>query len=327
MTTQNSTQKNIKLGALVTTGLALFIVAIYLIGNERNMFGSTFELNALFENVNGLQSGNNVRFSGINVGTVEEVVITNDSTIRVRMIIKSDVRKYIKKDAVASIGSDGLMGNMLVNISPGNGNEPSVAGNDYILSYSRVKTDDILNTLSMTNENAALLVSNLLKITQNINDGKGTFGALLMDTVLTNALRQTIVQLHDAAHNTALISDNLIRTTEKINNDEGLLGAVIGDKGLTQKMDTIMANLTTTSNYMAKTATKLKTFVHHLENGQGTVSMMVRDTVFVNDLKQTMVNINEGSARFNENMEALKHNFLFRKYFKKQAKSRNRKSE
>lgn len=322
---KNTTLKNIKLGAFVTVGIALFIVAIYLIGNEKNMFGDTFELNALFGNVNGLQSGNNVRFSGINVGTVEEVIITNDSTIEVRMIIESDVRKYIKKDAIASIGSDGLMGNMLVNISPGNGNRPPVENNDYILSYSRIKTDDILNTLSMTNENAALLVSDLLKITQNINEGKGTFGALLVDTVLTEALRQTILQLNNAAYNTEQISDNLIKTTEKLNEDEGLLGALIGDRGLTKKLDTIMENLTNTSDYLTATSSKLETFIDHLEDGEGVVSMVVHDTVFVNDLKQTVANINEGSARFNENMEALKHNFLFRRYFKRQAKKQNKK--
>ncbi|MCG8318825.1 MAG: MlaD family protein [Cytophagales bacterium] len=322
---KNTTLKNIKLGAFVTVGIALFIVAIYLIGNEKNMFGDTFELNALFGNVNGLQSGNNVRFSGINVGTVEEVIITNDSTIEVRMIIESDVRKYIKKDAIASIGSDGLMGNMLVNISPGNGNRPPVENNDYILSYSRIKTDDILNTLSMTNENAALLVSDLLKITQNINEGKGTFGALLVDTVLTAALRQTILQLNNAAYNTEQISDNLIKTTEKLNEDEGLLGALIGDRGLTKKLDTIMENLTNTSDYLTATSSKLETFIDHLEDGEGVVSMVVHDTVFVNDLKQTVANINEGSARFNENMEALKHNFLFRRYFKRQAKKQNKK--
>ena len=322
---KTTTQKNIKLGVFVTAGIAFFIVAIYLIGSERNMFGDTFELNTLFSNVNGLQSGNNVRFSGINVGTVEEIIITNDSTIRVRMIIESGVRQYIKKDAIASIGSDGLMGNMLVNISPGNGNEPPVENSDFILSYSRIKTDDILNTLSMTNENAALLVSDLLKITQNINQGKGTFGALLVDTVLTHSLKQTITQLNNAAYNTAQISDNLVRTTQKINSsEEGLLGALIGDQGLTQKLDTIMDNLATSSDYLTATSARLETFIDHLENGEGTVSMIVHDTVFMNDLKQTMANINVGSARFNENMEALRHNFLFRKYFKKQAKNRDK---
>ena len=323
---KTTTQKNIKLGLFVTLGLIFFTITVYLIGNERNMFGDTFELNAFFNNVNGLQSGNNVRFAGINVGTVEEVIIANDSTIRVRMIIESGVRQYIKKDAIAIIGSDGLMGNMLVNISPGNGTEPPVEDNDYILSYSRIKTDDILNTLSMTNENAALLVSDLLKITQNINEGKGTFGALLVDTVLTRTLKQTISQLNNASYNTAKISDNLIKTTEKINSDqEGLVGALIGNQSLTHKLDTIMENLAATSDYLSATSAKLETFIHHLENGEGAVSMIVHDTVFVNDLKQTMANINNGSARFNENMEALKHNFLFRKYYRKQAKNKQKK--
>ena len=323
---RNNTQKNIKLGAFVTIGMTFFIIAIYLIGHRQHMFGATFELNALFGNVNGLQPGNNVRFSGINVGTVEEIMIRNDSTIRVRMIIKTEIQQYIRKDAIASIGSDGLMGNMLVNISPGNGSHPPVENQDYLLSYSRIKTDDILNTLSMTNENAALLVSDLLKITQNINQGKGTFGTLLMDTVLTKSFKQTITRLSTAAGNTARISDNLVKTTEKLNNEnEGLLGALISDRHLTNKLDTIMVNFFVASDHLAASSAKLDTFISQLENGKGAVSMAVQDTVFVHDLKQTLANINQGSARFNENMEALKHNFLFRKYFKKQAKKKSKK--
>ncbi len=323
---KNSTQKNVKLGAFVTMGITFFIIAIYLIGNKQHMFGATFELNALFGNVNGLQPGNNVRFSGINVGTVEAITISNDSTIRVRMIIKTEVQQYIRKDAIASIGSDGLMGNMLVNISPGNGGKTPVENQDYLLSYSRIKTDDILNTLSMTNENAALLVSDLLKITQNINQGKGTFGTLLMDTVLTQALKQTIARLNTAAGNTALVADNLVKTTEKLNNEnEGLLGALISGRRLTHKLDTIMDNFYVASDHLTAASAKLDTFISQLEDGNGVAAMAVRDTAFVNDLKQTLANINQGSARFNENMEALKHNFLFRKYFKKQARNQSKK--
>src|SRR5690349_12707063 len=109
--------KNIRLGVFVLLGTILLIAALYLIGNNHNLFGNTFRISAEFYNVNGLMPGNNVRFSGIDVGTVESVEIVSDSSVRVVMVIEQDIRKYIRKNAVASIGTDGLMGNKLVNIN------------------------------------------------------------------------------------------------------------------------------------------------------------------------------------------------------------------
>src|SRR5690606_14148476 len=127
-----------------------------------------FEIAAHFNNVNGLQPGNNVRFSGIDAGSVTEVNFMNDSVIEVRMRIKESLRQHIKQNALASIGTDGLMGNMIVNISPGKGQALPVENNSLIQSYSRIKTDDILNTLNVTNDNAAMLTHDLLEITQQI---------------------------------------------------------------------------------------------------------------------------------------------------------------
>src|SRR5690349_13863085 len=108
-----------KLGMFVTIGLLLFIIAIYFIGKQKNLFGSTFNITSKFKTVSGLEVGNNVRFSGINIGTVEEIRLINDSSVVVSMVIKDEVREFIKTDARASIGSDGLMGDKVLTISPG----------------------------------------------------------------------------------------------------------------------------------------------------------------------------------------------------------------
>jgi len=168
--------QNLKLGLFVVLGTVLLLMASYLIGNRQNMFVKNFTVNAVFRNVNGLQVGNNVRFSGINIGTVDRIEMMNDTTIYVYMKMEEKMRSHIKNNAIATIGSDGLVGSMLVNIVPGVGEAPLVQEGDQLESYSRIASQDMLSTLNVTNENAALLTSDLLKVTQSLVEGKGTLG-------------------------------------------------------------------------------------------------------------------------------------------------------
>src|SRR3970040_98526 len=104
----------IRLGIFISLGIAVFIVAIYFIGDKQQLFRSTFRVSGVFEDVGGLQAGNNVRLSGINVGTIDNVSIISDTSVRVVIVIDESTRKFIRKDAVASIGSEGLMGNKVL---------------------------------------------------------------------------------------------------------------------------------------------------------------------------------------------------------------------
>jgi phospholipid/cholesterol/gamma-HCH transport system substrate-binding protein len=145
---EKTTSQKISLGLFVILGLLLFILATYLIGDKQKMFGKTSHLQATFNNVNGLQLGNNVRYSGVNVGTVRNIEMIGDTSIRVDMIIDKDIFKHIKKNAVATIGSDGLVGSMVINILPGNGTALALNPGDEIRSLNRIRTDDLLNTFS-----------------------------------------------------------------------------------------------------------------------------------------------------------------------------------
>ena len=93
----NTSKFKVRLGLFMAGGMAIFLVAIFLIGKQKNLFNPVFRLTTTFYNVSGLQVGNNVRFSGINVGTVDNIKIINDSTVQVHMLIKKDVHQFIKK--------------------------------------------------------------------------------------------------------------------------------------------------------------------------------------------------------------------------------------
>lgn len=192
---KNNTRNNIRLGVFVTAGALLFIVAIYLIGQKQRLFRNSFEISVVFKNVNGLQVGNNVRFSGINVGTVNDIDIVNDTSVRVSMVIDEDTRRFIKKDSRAVVSSEGLMGNKTVNITHGTGNQPAVEDGSSITAGQAIDTDEIFAKLKTTTDNAASISSDLAVIMNNISNGKGTVGKLFMDTVMANTLDQTIVNL------------------------------------------------------------------------------------------------------------------------------------
>src|SRR4030066_992366 len=130
----SNTQK-FSLGLFIFIITIIFVFALYLIGNKQNLFGNTFRISAVFNNVNGLILGNNVRYSGINIVTVKNIVMINDSTICVDMIIEEKMLQHMKKNAVAAIGSDGLVGSMVINIVPGKEVSVALKPGDTIQSY------------------------------------------------------------------------------------------------------------------------------------------------------------------------------------------------
>jgi len=197
----------IKLGIFISLGIVLFIVGIYFIGEKQQLFRSTFHLSGIFRDVAGLQAGNNVRLSGINVGTVENISIVSDTSVRVEILVDENTRKFIKKDAVASIGSEGLMGNKIITINPGTGGKMQIENNDIVQTIQPINMDDILVSLKSSIDNTTVITSNLSKITANVQSGKGTLGRLLTDKSLGKTFDSTFVNLKESTAGLRLIVD------------------------------------------------------------------------------------------------------------------------
>lgn len=189
----------IRLGIFVSIGFALLIGCIYLIGERQQLFSNTFQVSGIFKNISGLQIGNNVRFSGINVGIVDNIEQLTDTTVKVDMMINDDTRKFMKKNAKAIIGSDGLMGNKIVIITPGTNGQKTLADNDVIATEQPVTMDDILIKLKVTGDNAATITSDLAIVMTNIREGKGTVGKLLMDTAMAKEVDQALINIKQGA--------------------------------------------------------------------------------------------------------------------------------
>ncbi|WP_395051811.1 MlaD family protein [Flavobacterium sp.] len=320
---EKTASQKISLGFFVISGLLIFILAVYFVGDKQKMFGNTNSLEAVFNNVNGLQLGNNVRYSGISVGTVRGIRMINDTTIRVYMDIDKSIFPYIKKNAIAIIGSDGLVGNMIINIFPGNGDAPSVKPGDVILTQNRVRTDDLLNTLSVTNKNAANLTANLLKITDKMIDGKGTLGSLLNDTIISKDLGETMRYLKLTSKEANETLKNLNTLVISLDNKNNVVG-VIKDTAVANKIKKMVTNLEKSTIEINKVIANLNATILNIKDGKGTINYLSNDPELVRKIDSTMTNINEASYRLNENMEAMKHNFLFRGYFKKKEKEKTK---
>ncbi|MCX6231256.1 MAG: MlaD family protein [Bacteroidetes bacterium] len=185
----------IRLGLFVAGGLALFVLAIFIIGKQKNLFNPVFKLTTTFANVSGLQVGNNIRFSGVNVGTVDNISILNDSTVVIDMLIKKEVQQFIKTDCEVAIGSEGLIGDRLLIITQGSATALKVRGGEKLTSTEPVETNAIMANLQVTSENAAVITDQLAEILIKVNGGKGTLGRLIQDTTIAENINQTIINL------------------------------------------------------------------------------------------------------------------------------------
>ena len=192
--TQNSNY-TWKLGMFVTVGLIFFIGTIYFIGKQKNLFGSTFILNTKFKTVSGLKIGNNIRFSGINIGTVDDIQIINDSTVAVQLLIKEEVRKFIKTDAKASIGSDGLMGDKVLTISPGVHSSKIVQNNATLATVQAIEMEDIMESVSVTADNAAVITDQLAEFSYKLNNGNGLLSKMLTDKEMGEKMDATLTNI------------------------------------------------------------------------------------------------------------------------------------
>jgi phospholipid/cholesterol/gamma-HCH transport system substrate-binding protein len=203
-------EQKTKIGIFTFVGLAVLVFAIFFIGNQKSLFSSTIKLSGVFNNVNGLQIGNNVRFAGINVGVVDDIEIQNDTAVKVTLSIEDDVQKFIKKDSKMNIGSDGLMGDKLMVISPGGANTTEmVKDGQQIATVNPIDVDKIIGKFTKMADDAGNLINGLSQIVGKVNNGKGSIGKLLNDDKMANQIQSTVVQANKTIKNVHQTSTTL----------------------------------------------------------------------------------------------------------------------
>ncbi|TDE07177.1 MlaD family protein [Flavobacterium sandaracinum] len=225
-----------KLGMFVIIGLVLFVGTIYFVGKQKNLFGSTFELYSKFNSVNGLEVGNNVRLSGINIGTVEEIDFLNDTSVVIKLVIRDEVRKYIKKDAIASINSDGLMGDKVLTISSGKNSTVIVENNNYITSKRSIEMDDLMVSVKKSVDNAGVITAQLAQFSYSMNNGNGALSRLVSDEEFGNSIKTMVSNLENS-------STEFKRFTVNMNNGKGALSKLVSDERMGKVIDSSLTNV------------------------------------------------------------------------------------
>jgi len=238
-----------KIGIFTLAGLLVLVIGIFVIGNKKNLFGDTFPIYGTFRSVGGLQVGNNVRFAGINVGTVESIYIINDSNVRVDMRMQHRVHQFLKNDAVASISSDGLMGDKLVTITPGPAGGKIIEKGGQVMTVNPVDYDKVITRVMHVIDNAEAITTSLAGISGQINSGKGSLGKLLYSNELSNGL--------DATVNSA---KETMQTAQK------------GVEGFTENMDAMKHNFLLKGYYKKKAREKADKAQYKTDSTNGTIT-------------------------------------------------------
>lgn len=291
--------RKIAVALFIISGFVLFLVAIFVIGSKENLFTPTFKLRSEFETVSGLKTGASVRFNGISVGKVDNVDIRGTDKVLVTMTLEKSVQKYIKKDSKATVSSEGLVGNKVVEITSGSEQAPSVDDNEQLASIKPVEVQDIIASLKVSSDNASEITKDLSEITTKVNQGEGTLGQLVNNQSLYN---------------------NVDSTFRSFSTYSGQLNTVFGKINVT--VDNVTGDVEKLSGQLNKISADIGEIVRKMNSNESIVGTLLTDTTFANNLKGVMANANAttknletGSFSFAQNMEALKHNFLFKGYF------------
>jgi len=293
---------NAKLGIFIFLGSTLLVILIFLLGNKDQLFTSTFTLKAYFKNTEGLRNGASVRFGGIDIGAVKGIQILNDTTgrVEVSMRVKEDVKRFIKEDSRASIETEGLVGNKVVMITMGSANADEISEGGTILSVEPLSFADIIyetqGIMSYTKE----MTKNLAEIVYKVNRGEGTIGRILNDDELYRA----------AANLTNTADKNLNSITSDMKEVLSLFD------NLGKGVQDVVANVN-------KIVSRVDTVLAGVSEGRGLLGSLVSDKgkegKTLNQILDNLVLVTEdaktSASRLAENMEALKHNWLFKSYF------------
>lgn len=331
------TISNIKLGVFVIAGLMFLVLLLYMIGKNENMFGKTYVLKARFQNVQGAVAGNNVRYSGISVGTVKKIRILSDTVIEISMIIETKMKKFIRKNAVVSIATDGFVGNKIVNIIPAKEPAPLAVDGDILVSKKSLSTDDMLQVLERTNNNIAFITDSLKTTVLGINstiqriNNSTALWALLNDKTIPANLRASVADIRSAAAKADLLTGNFNHIVTDIQSGKGSLGAILTDSSFAINLNEAIAKIKGVGDEADKLAEEINKLVAGISSdvnkGKGTLYALLKDSAIVSKLNVSLDNIQKGTDGFNQNMEALKHNILFRGYFKKLEKQRQKETK
>lgn len=310
-------KRSVIVGIFVLLGTAFLIAGILLVGNLRQTFTTKIQLTALFDDVGGLQKGDNIWYSGVKIGTIDKLDFFGHSQVKVTMAVNVEAQQYIHKDARVKLSSDGLLGNKILVIYGGTEYEPTVGDGDMLVMEKTLGSEEILAMLQKNNENILAITSDLKYITQKVSSGEGSLGKLIYDDDIYGDIKSSIASLKTTMKEASELVGSLTSISNKLSQEGSLVNQLASDTTVFPSIKSSVAHL----EELSAKATTLITTIHTATNDSTTsLGLLMNDQEAGASLKETIKNLESSSAKLDEDLKALQSNFLLKKYFKKKAK-------
>ena len=307
-------------GLFILVGLVIFIVAIFTLGSQKKVFVKSISVNVVFDDIEGLKTGNNVWYSGVKVGTIKKIQFFGSSQVQVFMNIEEETHRYIHKDAKASISSDGLIGNKIIVLTSGSSSFPFVEDGDRLQVDKTLSTDEIMKTLQVNNKNLVDITSNFKLLAKNLVDGKGTAGALLADEQIAENFKTMVVNLRNTTASANKMALELNEFTHTLNTKGGLADKLMTDTAVFARLQRSVNELQKTAQSASALTENLNLASSKLTKSDNAAGLLLNDQKTADQVRAIMQNLETSSKKLDENMEALQSNFLLRGFFRKKAR-------
>jgi phospholipid/cholesterol/gamma-HCH transport system substrate-binding protein len=326
-----SNKRAVFVGLFVFTGLVVLLAGTLLIGNLHETFKKKMKVVSLFDDVNGLQKGNNVWFSGVKIGVVSQLNFYGKSQVAVTFKIDNKVQQYIRKDAKVKISTDGLIGNKILVIYGGTSVFSEVLEGDTLAVENIVSTEQMMSTLQENNTNLLAITTDFKKISKKLTTSEGSIGKLLNDETVYDNINAATQSLKNASGSLKNITTSFTGTASKADLVVGNLQEF--SQGLNKKgtlsnqliTDTIVfTSIKNTALQLQQIADTATVFITNLKdagkNPKSSIGVLLYDEEAGANVKETLKTLESGSKKLEEDLEALQHTFPLKRYFKKKAK-------
>ena len=305
-------------GVFVFIGLLFLMAGILMVGNLRETFTDKMEVVSHFDEVNGLQKGNNVWFSGVKIGVVSSMEFYGKKQVQVGLKFDRKAQKYIRKDAMVKISSDGLIGNKILVIYGGTENAPEIHEGDTLKVEKTFSSEDMINTAQENNKNILAITNDVKVITKKLAAGEGSIGKLLNDSLMYANINASIVSLQKATVKAEQLVGSLATFSSGLNKKGSLANELTTD---TVVFKSVKASVLQLQQMTDTTSVLIANLKQTVSNPNTTIGVLLRDEESGARLKEMIKNLESSSVKLDEDLKAAQHNFLLRGYFKKQAKA------
>ena len=312
--------KTIITGIFVLAGIAILLAGVFIIGGKDKTFKKSVTANAIFSDVNGLAKGSNVWYAGVKIGTVQKVSFVQNG-VEVSFSIEEEVLQKIKQDTKVKLGSDGLIGNKIIVLYGGSSGSPEIQPGNTLQVENGVGTEEMMATLQGNNKNLLEITNDLKVVSKALAEGKGTIGKLLNDPTINNSLQSAMASLNKTGSNAQILTSNLSAFSKKLNNKGYFLNDIATDTTIIASLKQTAAQLNQVSLSANAVVENLTATTNKLNSDKSPLGVLLTNEAAGTNIQNTLANLQSGTKKLDDNMEALQHNFLFRGFFKRRAKA------